>query len=141
MLQRAIAIFATIFSTFAATSAHGAEVITTNAGTGWTQCPPQNRATVRPGCVHDGDTFWYSGIKYRFACIDAAELASPDGLKARDLLISVLNRPGTTITDIGVIDPYKRHLAIVSGADQKMLEAGLAVDPDYSDARRFCRKK
>ena len=85
MLQRTIVTVFTIFSTFAATSAHGGEVITTNAGSGWAQCPAQNRAKVRPGCVHDGDTFWYSGIKYRFACIDAAELASPDGLKARDL--------------------------------------------------------
>jgi len=140
MLKPVLVALVAVLALFLDLSTVSAEPVTVPSGSGWKQCPAKDRKLTQPGCVHDGDTFWFSGAKYRLACINAVELSTANGPKARDLLISYLNRPGTTITDIRTKDHYKRELAIVSGFDKEMIASGLAVDPDYRDARTFCRK-
>lgn len=120
--------------------ANAAEPVTFPSGSGWKECPSKNRKRIQHGCVHDGDTFWFSGSKYRLACINAVELSTVNGIKARDMLVAALNRPGTTITDTGTTDRYRRQLAIVSGFDKNIMASGLAVDPDYRNTRTLCRK-
>ena len=139
MLKPVLVALVAVLTLFVNLTSLYAEPVTVLSGSGWKQCPAKDRKLTQPGCVHDGDTFWFSGAKYRLACINAVELSTTDGPKARDLLISYLNRPGTTITDIRTKDHYKRELAIVSGFDKEMIASGLAVDPDYMDARTFCR--
>lgn len=140
MLKPAALALSVVLSTLASSPVFASEPFTFPAGTGWKECPVKNRKGMQPGCVHDGDTFWYAGAKYRLACIDAVELTTNSGPKARDMLVTYLNKPGTKITDIGTRDRYKRHLVIVPGFDREMIASGLAVDPRYRDARAFCRK-
>ena len=139
-MLKSAALALAFLSSISVSTMRAAEPVTVPSGSGWRECPTKDRKQTQPGCVHDGDTFWFSGSKYRLACINAVELSTANGIKARDLLISYLNKPGTTITDIRTQDQYKRELAIVSGFDQVILSKGLAVDPDYRDARAFCRK-
>jgi len=59
-----------------------------------TLCAPD----PRDNCVHDGDTFWLAGEKYRITDIDTPEISQPKcraeyelGIRARDRLLVLLN--------------------------------------------------
>jgi endonuclease YncB( thermonuclease family) len=94
-------------------------------------CPPPGEGK-RHHCVHDGDTLWWEGVKYRLADIDTPEL---DGrcprerdlaLAARDRLIVLLNAGPVTIERDG-FDFYRRPLARFGRTGEQLLREGLAT--------------
>ena len=105
-------------------------------------CSVGHRAQRKVTCVHDGDTFWLTGVKYRLACVDAHELDEPGGVAARDFLRRALARPGARVLDTGVKGGYRRPLVRVFigrvSVGDSMIAAGLARFGSYRNVRKFC---
>lgn len=81
----------------------------------WSICPERG---ARSTCVHDGDTFWLAGEKFRLAAIDAPEMNGKCpaertlALRSRDRLAALLSRGGLDVRREGH-DRYGRTLARV----------------------------
>lgn len=73
-----------------------------------TLCPPG----PHDNCVWDGDTFWLSGEKIRVADIDAPELGTANGARARDRMLALL-RAGPFVVRREGVDRYGRTLAVI----------------------------
>lgn len=93
---------------------------------------------VRSDCVHDGDTWWFEGVKYRHAGIDTPEIDHTAGcvaefeagLNARARLVE-LTEGSFAVEPTGELDEHGRTLARIRLPDGReagevLLEEGLA---------------
>jgi endonuclease YncB( thermonuclease family) len=113
---------------------------------------PDKTWRVKPGSVHDGDTFravadvTNEEIKVRLACIDAPELEQAGGIEARDYLRSMLTDNREIILMGAEKDQYGRSLVEVFamtdtlglevGVNGEMVMAGMAHY--YERYKRSC---
>jgi endonuclease YncB( thermonuclease family) len=93
---------------------------------------PDKTWRVKPGSVHDGDTFravadvTNEEIKVRLACIDAPELEQAGGLEARDYLRSMLTDNREIILMGAGKDQYGRSVVeVFAMTDTPGLEVGV----------------
>ncbi|MBD2652772.1 thermonuclease family protein [Synechocystis sp. FACHB-383] len=103
---------------------------------------PDKTWRVKPGSVHDGDTFravadvTNEEIKVRLACIDAPEIKQAGGIEARDYLRSMLTDNREIILMGAEKDQYGRSVVevfamtdtpgIEVGVNGEMILAGMA---------------
>jgi endonuclease YncB( thermonuclease family) len=113
---------------------------------------PDKTWRVKPGSVHDGDTFravadvTNEEIKVRLACIDAPELEQAGGVEARDYLRSMLTDNREIILMGAEKDQYGRSVVEVFamtdtpglevGVNGEMIMAGMAHY--YEKDKRSC---
>jgi endonuclease YncB( thermonuclease family) len=93
---------------------------------------PDKTWRVKPGSVHDGDTFravadvTNEEIKVRLACIDAPEIKQAGGIEARDYLRGMLPDDQEIILAIAEKDQYGRSVAeVYAKTNQPELEVGV----------------
>lgn len=93
---------------------------------------PDKTWRVKPGSVHDGDTFraiadvTNEEIKVRIACIDAPEIKQDGGIECRDYLRGMLTDNQEIILVIAEKDQYGRSVAeVYAKTDQPELEVGV----------------
>jgi endonuclease YncB( thermonuclease family) len=93
---------------------------------------PDKTWRVKPGSVHDGDTFravadvTNEEIKVRLSCIDAPEIKQAGGIEARDYLRGMLPDNREIILVIAEKDQYGRSVAeVYAMTDQPEVEVGV----------------
>jgi endonuclease YncB( thermonuclease family) len=93
---------------------------------------PDKTWRVKPGSVHDGDTFraiadvTNEEIKVRLACTDAPEIKQAGGIEARDYLRGILTDNREIILAIADVDQYGRSVAeVYAKTNQPELEVGV----------------
>ncbi len=95
-----------------ATLQENAEVLTRNE-------TPSKTWRVKPGSVHDGDTFraiasvTNEEIRVRLACIDAPEMKQAGGVESRDFLRGMLPDNAEVVLVIAETDRFGRSVAEV----------------------------
>jgi endonuclease YncB( thermonuclease family) len=105
---------------------------------------------TRSDCIHDVDTWWFEGVKYRHSEIDTPEIGHTAGctaefevgLKARDRLVELM-AGGFTIEPTGENDRYGRVLATIQLADGReagevLVAEGLAEPYGADPATDWC---
>lgn len=126
--------------------AHGAEAVSVSAPA-LPVCSGPNRSARKVTCVVDGDTFWIDGVKYRLACVDAAELGEKGGVGARDVARFALGFAEKRIIKSGISDKYGRRLVRVEVSSaaranvdlgRYLVSVGLARVGGYSNTKEFC---
>jgi endonuclease YncB( thermonuclease family) len=93
---------------------------------------PDKTWRVKPGSVHDGDTFravadmTNEEIKVRLSCIDAPEIKQDGGIESRDYLRGMLTDNREIILVIAEKDQYGRSVAeVYAKTDKPELEVGV----------------
>lgn len=108
-------------------------------------CPDSGK---RYHCVHDGDTVWWLGTKYRLENIEAPEVGpprckvgGPKGFQSRDAMITILNSGNVEIDASYGDDGLGRVLArfTVNGRDAGGMLIGEGSARDYEPgAEAWC---
>ena len=136
-MRSQLLVFATFFGLVAANVAYALPAC---------PAPPAKRGD----CIHDGDTWWDRGVKYRHATIDTPEIGEGArcshevelGIRARDRLVA-LTASGFTTEPTGGVGKYGRVLATLRLRDGR--EAGAVLVAEglasiYGQGKRdWCR--
>ena len=114
-------------------------------------CTGGNRAERKVTCIHDGDTGWERGVKWRLIGVDTPELGNlasceaehETALVARDRLIELMRR-GYTVQSSGRYDRSKRLLVSIRLSDGRdagaaLVREGLA-QPWPNSGNPWCRR-